>query len=32
MDRQLMLYESLKNIVKRNMMFWIDDEDNCDDF
>lgn len=25
MDRQLMHYESLRNIIKKNMMYWIDD-------
>ena len=32
LDKQQLYYESLKNIFKKMMMFWIDDEDNYDDF
>ena len=31
-DKQTVYYESLKNVFKKMMNFWIDDEDNYDDF
>lgn len=31
-DKQQLYYESLKNIIKKMMVFWIDDDDNYDDF
>ena len=31
LDKQQLYYESLKNIFKKMMMFWIDDEDNYDE-
>ncbi len=31
-DRQTVVHESLRNIVKKMMHLWIDDEDNYDDF
>lgn len=32
MNRQIAYFESLKNIFKKMMLFWIEDEDNYDDF
>jgi len=32
MDKQQLYYESLKNVFKKMINFWIDDEDNFDDF
>ena len=31
-DKQTLYYESLKNVFKKMINFWIDDEDNYDDF
>ena len=31
-DKQQLYYESLTNIIKKMMVFWIDDDDNYDDF
>jgi hypothetical protein len=32
LDRQQLYYESLRNILKKMMNFWIEDDDNYDDF
>lgn len=32
LDKQQLYYESLKNIIKKMMNFWIEDDDNYDDF
>jgi hypothetical protein len=31
-DTQTVYYESIKNILKKMMSLWLDDEDNFDDF